>query len=141
MYNWYAVNDPRGLAPTGWHVPTDAEWKTLEMELGMTQAEADAMGLRGTDEGSQLAGNAALWLDGALETNANFGTSGFDGLPGGYRFGNGPFYFLTNNGIWWSASEYDAPTAWQRYLNFDNSKVGRTRDTKRDGCAVRLVKD
>ncbi len=66
LYNWYAVADSRNIAPEGWHVPTDAEWKELEMALGMSQSEADDAGYRGTNEGSKLAGNAGLWTDGEL---------------------------------------------------------------------------
>lgn len=54
LYNWYAVDDSRNLAPEGWHVPTDEEWKELEMYLGMSQSEADDTGYRGTDEGGKL---------------------------------------------------------------------------------------
>ena len=71
LYNWYAVNDPRRLEPAGWHVPTDEEWKVLEMVLGMSRAEVDGFGPRGTNEGSKLAGNEALWADGNLKSNKN----------------------------------------------------------------------
>jgi uncharacterized protein (TIGR02145 family) len=57
LYNWYAVDDSRGLAPEGWHVPSDDEWKQLEMYLGMSQSEADDYGWRGTDEGGEVKGN------------------------------------------------------------------------------------
>jgi uncharacterized protein (TIGR02145 family) len=141
LYNWYAVNDPRGLTPAGWHVPTDAEWKTLEMELGMTQAEADAIGFRGTDEGSQLAGNAGLWTDGALETNANFGASGFAGLPGGWRSFSDAFYGMGSHAYWWSSSESSASNARYRYLYYNNSGVNRIYTDKKTGFAVRCVRD
>lgn len=54
LYNWFAVDDDRGLCPTGWHVPTDGEWMTLEMELGMSESQANSIGWRGTDQGSQM---------------------------------------------------------------------------------------
>ncbi len=66
LYNWYAVNDACNIAPEGWHVPTDADWKKLEMILGISQAEVNSDNLHGTNEGSKLAGNAALWNDGEL---------------------------------------------------------------------------
>jgi uncharacterized protein (TIGR02145 family) len=141
LYNWYAVNDPRGLTPAGWHVPTDAEWKTLEMELGMTQAQADAIGFRGTDEGSQLADNAALWRNGLLETNANFGASGFDGLLGGYRLYNGSFYNIGNTIFWWASSEAGSTNAWSRQLYYNNARVYRNSGNKKNGYYVRLVQD
>jgi len=141
LYNWYAVNDPRGLAPEGWHIPTDEEWKTLEMCLGMSQTEADGSGWRGTDQSSQLAGRADLWQDGNLETNANFGTSGFSALPGGGRGSNGAFDDIGCNAYWWSSSEYDATLAWIRILYFLNSKVYRSSRDKDYGFSVRCVKD
>ena len=76
LYNWHAVNSGN-LCPDGWHVATDAEWKTLEMELGMSQTEAGNNEWRGTNEGSKLAGNATLWKDGALESDSEFGSSSF----------------------------------------------------------------
>ena len=60
LYDWYAVNDSRKIAPAGSHVPTDDDWKELEMYLGLSQSEADDTGWRGTNEGSKLAGNASL---------------------------------------------------------------------------------
>ena len=91
LYNWYAV-ETGNLAPEGWHVPTDDEIKELEMYLGMSQEEADDTGWRGTNEGSKLAGRADLWIDGDLGNNPEFGTSGFDFLPGGYRLHDGGSY-------------------------------------------------
>jgi uncharacterized protein (TIGR02145 family) len=141
IYNWYAVNDPRGLAPAGWHVPTDDEWKELEMCLGMTQSEADQYGGRGTDQGSQLAGRADLWSDGDLENNANFGTSGFFALPGGYRIYGGTFIDIGTNGGWWSATEGNAAIAWNRLLFYDWSYIIRSFVSKEAGFSVRCVRD
>ena len=95
LYNWYAVDDSRNIAPEGWHVPTDEEWMELEMALGMSESEANIITWRGTDQGSQLAGSANLWDDGYLENNAEFGTSGFNALPGGFRnFGGGGYDYM-----------------------------------------------
>jgi uncharacterized protein (TIGR02145 family) len=141
LYNWYAVTTGK-LCPSGWHVPSDAEWKTLEMYLGMTQAQADATGWRGTDQGSKLAGSANLWTDGVLDQNANFGTSGFSALPGGYRdYSGGSFYGLGYDGYWWSSTEYGGSDAWYRYLYYYNANVGRYNDYKRNGFSVRCLRD
>ena len=78
LYNWYAVNDSRGLCPDGWHIPTDAEWITLEIELGMSSSEANTTGFRGTDQGAQLMSSP---LDSPSANGTN--TSGFSALPGG----------------------------------------------------------
>jgi len=142
LYNWYAVNDSRGLAPAGWHVPTDDDWKELEMYLGMTQQQADDGGYRGTNEGSKLAGNADLWYNGALENNAEFGTSGYSALPGGYRYSNnGNFINIGNNAYFWSSSEYSNNSAWHRTLYYFYSEVYRYNNYKKLGFSVRCVRD
>jgi len=141
LYNWYAVTTGK-LCPSGWHVPSDAEWKTLEMYLGMTQAQADATGWRGTDQGSKLAGNASLWTDGALDQNVNFGTSGFSALPGGSRnHSDGSFSSLGNYGYWWSSTVYDGSNAWYRSLYCNNANVLRYNYDKRSGFSVRCLRD
>ena len=141
LYNWDAVSDIRNIAPEGWHVPTDEEWKQLEMYLGMSQAEADDTGWRGTDQGSQLAGNAGLWSDGALENNAAFGSSGLAALPGGYRDGNGDFDNVGNFAGFWSAAGSSSASAWSRLLSFGNGYVYRLGDDERGGFSVRLLRD
>ena len=83
LYNWFAVNDARGLCPSGWHVPTDGEWMTMEMALGMSESEANDTGYRGTDQGTQL--KTTYGWDGINGTNS----SGFSGLPGGWRHSEG----------------------------------------------------
>jgi len=100
LYNGYAVNDSRGLCPSGWHVPTDGEWVTLEIELGMTSSEANDIGWRGTDQGVQM--KASFSGDPSWDgTN----TSGFSALPGGMRGDNlGSYGNQCFNGMWWSAS-------------------------------------
>ena len=73
LYNGYAVDDARGLCPSGWHVPTDEEWMALEMELGMSESEANSTGWRGTDEGTQLRSTYG-WYEGGNGAD-NFGFS------------------------------------------------------------------
>ncbi|MFC1562338.1 FISUMP domain-containing protein, partial [candidate division KSB1 bacterium] len=104
LYNWYAVDDSRGLAPEGWHVPTDEEWKELEMYLGMSQSEADTSGWRGTDEGDKLkeTGTSHWGSPNAGATNE----SGFTALPGGYRsISTGTFLNFYHIAIFWSSTE------------------------------------
>lgn len=143
LYNWYAVDYSRNIATAGWHVPTDNEIKELEIYLGMTQAQADDTGYRGTNEGSMLAGNANLWYDGALENNSEFGTSGFTALPGGYRYGyDGGFYDIGYYAGFWSSTEYYSyNSAWYRSLNYRNSEVVRGNSSKVHGFSVRCVRD
>ena len=119
LYNWYAVTDGAGLCPTGWHVPTDAEWTTLETQLG----------------GASVAGGkmkSVSW-DGD-------NTSGFSGLPAGGRYSDGYFYLLGDDGYWWSSSP-DGGLAIYRYLNSGLSSVFRNSSNPRNGFSVRCLQD
>ena len=142
LYNWFAVVDSGHIGPAGWHVPTDVEWKELEMVLGMSPGEADGWGWRGTNEGSQLAGNAALWADGILVNDTAFGSSGFTALPAGYRnFYSGYIHNVGNYAYFWSASESSSSNAWSRVLYYDYSGVYRYSSNRQSGFAVRLLRD
>jgi uncharacterized protein (TIGR02145 family) len=144
LYNWFAVTDPRGIAPEGWHVPTDEEIMQLEMSLGMTWEEAHDEFRRGTNEGSKLAGNADLWTDGNLENDPEFGSSGFELLPGGLRSGNNSgFFYLNTDGGFWSTTESteDNSMAWYRSLYYEETDVYRYFYFKRMGISVRCVRD
>jgi len=142
LYNWYAVDDNRNIAPEGWHVPSDAEWKELEVYLGMDSTVADESYSRGTNEGSKLAGNAELWDSGALENDSEFGSSGFTALPGGDRSGyNGSFWGLGFTASFWSATDNGA-YAWYRKLYNSRSDIDRRQYYyKGDGFSIRCVKD
>jgi len=141
LYNWYAVDDARGVCPEGWHVPTDEEWMELEMTLGMSYEEAHSYGYRGTDQGSQLAGNAGLWNNGGLENNGEFGTSGFMALPGGYRNSSyGTYYYMGIYDSFWSSTAYNSHDAWYRGLYYNHSEVRRQDSSKHYGFSVRCVR-
>lgn len=113
LYRWdemmqYTTDEgAQGICPTGWHIPTDDEFKAMEIALGMTQSEADNSGYRGTDQGSQLGGIDSLWTDGDLDQNVAFGTSNFDAIPGGSRSNAGNYSQLSNNNYIWTSSESD----------------------------------
>ena len=134
LYNWYAVDDERGLCPTGWHVPTDGEWMTLEMELGMTEAQANDIHGRGTDQGDQMKTTYGWDFPG---TNS----SGFSGLPGGARSTNGNFYNAGGNGNWWSSSPIGLFSAWTRFMFFDGKRVYRLDGYRQIGFSVRCLRD
>ena len=143
LYNWAAATDERGVCPEGYHVPTDDEYKVLEMYLGMSESEANDTGSRGTNEGSKLAGGADLWYSGILKNNSEFGSSGFTGLPAGYRgYDNGTYSATMGwSGSFWSSSESSSGNAWSRELNYDDSNVSRTSNDKRGGFSVRCLGD
>jgi len=143
LYNWYAVDDARGLCPSGWHVPTDGEFMTLEMELGMSESEANGIGWRGTDQGTQMKSSAS---DSPAWNGTN--TSGFSGLAGGGRFNDGGFGGGGSTGVFWSASasgffdQDDAGAfAWIRCLLGGSGEVDRFTNFHRHGHSVRCVRD
>ena len=140
LYNWYAVNDSRNIAPTGWHVPTDEEWKELEMYLGMSQSDADNEDLRGTDEGGKLKETGTTHWNSPNTGATN--SSGFTAFPGGYRdYGGGAYLGVGGHGGWWSSTGYDSSLVWGRYLYYNLSRVYRFSSSKRDGFSVRCVRD
>ena len=137
LYNWYAVDDSRGLCPSGWHVPTDGEWMALEMELGMTSSEANDTGWRGTDQGAQMKSSPS---DSPSWNGTN--TSGFSALPGGLRDDySGYFNYGGDDGYLWSASPDGTSFAWYRYLTSASDFVGRSSDGQRLGFSVRCLRD
>jgi len=139
LYNWYAVDDSRDIAPAGWHVPTDEEWKQLEMYLGMSQEDADKTAWRGTDEGGKLKETGTEhWLD--PNTGAT-NVSGFSALPGGYRSHYGTFLLIGQGADYWSATQGSSQDAWFRSLDYSNSDIRREDISKPYGFSVRCVRD
>jgi uncharacterized protein (TIGR02145 family) len=130
LYNWYAVNDPRGLAPAGWHIPIDFEWTILSKCVGGDAVAGAALKESGT----------ALWVP----TNAGAtNSSGFTALPGGYRNIGGTYYTVGNGGKFWSATAAESRPSfsWYRYLFNGNSIFQKTNNNMQDGYSVRCVKD
>ena len=126
LYNFHAVETGK-LCPTGWHVPTDAEWAVLNDYLG-------ANGHSGT-EGTALKATSG-WSGGN-------GTDdyGFLGLPGGYRSSNGYFSSIGGYGSWLSSSQSNTSNAWYRYLYSTNDNVNRDYYSKTFGFSVRCLRD
>ncbi len=114
----------------------------LESYLDMPESELYLSGYRGTDQGSQLAGNADLWNSGNLENDPAFGSSGFLALPGGYRnYGNGYYSNMGDNGDFWSFTATNSSSAWPRNLYYYISEVDRYYNDKRYGISVRCLGD
>ena len=123
LYNWFAVNDTRGLAPKGYHIPTDAEWTILTDNLG--------------EEAGTKMKSTSGWDNNGNGTN----TSGFAGLPGGFRYNYGYFYYIGAYGSWWSSSEYNPNNALYRGLGYSNGNVYRSYGSKLSGFSVRCLRD
>jgi uncharacterized protein (TIGR02145 family) len=140
LYNWLAVNDSRNIAIAGWHVPTDEEWKELEMYLGMSQSQADDVGYRGSDEGGKMKETGTTHWNSPNEGATN--ESGFTALPGGYRtYGAGHFVTMGNLAYFWSSTEGNSNEAWFRVLDSGTPRVSRYSDNKCRGVSIRLVRD
>ena len=128
LYNWYAVNDPRGLAPVGFHIPSDNEWNTLVTYLG---GEAVA--------GVKLK-TATEWQTCATCT-VGTNSSGFTALPGGCRPSDGICTSIGGYANWWSSTEANATEAWTRPLSYDREDASRYNYVKHSGYYVRCIKD
>lgn len=125
LYNWYAVNDPRGIAPEGWHIPAEAEWtKLTEVSGGENEA------------GAKMKATGGWYKNG----NGN-NLRGFSALPGGSRKSTGEFESAGLNANWWSASEGSKDNAWARSINFGYGSLNRDYHYKRYGFSVRCLKN
>jgi uncharacterized protein (TIGR02145 family) len=129
MMQYTTTEGTRGVCPVGWHLPTNAEWTALEAAQPSP------------DKGSRLAGNAALWVDGALEQSIYFGTSGFAALPAGRRRTDGSFGNQGNNAFIWSSTQTGASFANFRFLYYDTTDVGPSSHSKAYGFSVRCLQD
>ena len=139
LYNWYTVADARNLCPTGWHVPSDAEWNRLVKYLDATADTACINCLQSSLAGGMMkSAGTQYWL--SPNTNAT-NSSGFSGLPGGTRFNDGSYYNIGGNGHWWSSTQNSTTGAWNRNLPYSNGGVLRNDYNKRLGFSVRCVRD
>ena len=143
LYNWYAVIDPRGLAPMGWHIPSDSEWTVLSNCLGGYLVAGGKVKSTGT-----LEAGTGLWLD---PNTAASNSSGFTGLPAGLRTGDMALDFsgIERSAYWWSRTNFSITRAWSRQATFVDSILdwgvgvasGEPPFLKFYGMSVRCVKD
>ena len=127
LYNWFAVNDKRGLAPKGWHIASDEEWTKLSAYFGTDTISAGKLKEKDT----------LHWASPNIAGNE----SGFTALPGGYRLGLGGFYSLGVTGHFWTSTEYNELGAWLRYMIHRDERIRRFYADKFNGNSVRCVKD
>jgi uncharacterized protein (TIGR02145 family) len=126
LYNWYAVSDPRGLAPEGWHVATDEEWKAIVNLFG---GEDFAGGKLKAKTGWDTPNNEA--------TNE----SGFNATPGGQCDNLGNFFDVGKFNYIWNATTYKEELAWHYYIMNNSGGVGHGTQNYKFGMSVRCVKD
>lgn len=146
LYNWFAVNDPRGLAPKGWHVASDKEWTRMTDYLGGDTLAGDKIkNITGWNE--TYGGGGPYAADAKLESGDGTNTSGFAALPGGDR----NYAVFGSLGVWaffWTSTEYDfgvgeknTEFAYYRSLHNYGGWVYRANIKKWEGYSVRCVKD
>ena len=123
LYNYWAIIDPRGLAPAKWHIPNDEEWQRVTLFLG----------------GAKVAGGKMKSTTGWNNKNGT-NKSNFSAIPGGSRDAEGLFRSIGNFSIWWSMQEYGAETAWGREIGPGN-KISRFSYQKGNGFSIRCVRD
>ena len=140
MMQYVTTEGTQGICPDGWHLPTDAEWMTLEEEVeSSTSVNWNTTGWRGTDAGGNLKETGTTyWL--SPNTGAT-NSSGFTALPGGYRVTDWSFNDVSGNGLWWSSSPGDSSNPWFRSLYFGSAQVGRDVNFKSFGFSVRCLED
>ncbi len=155
LYNWYAVmgihdaeptTPNKEFAPEGWHVPSDAEWFTLENHL-----IANGYNYDGSITGNNIIAKAMASIsgwnsstnEGAVGNNQSLNNdSGFNAFPGGYRSViDGSFNTEGNNAIFWSSTESDTYLAWSRFLNFNFNNLTKSSTFAKEGFSVRFVRD
>ena len=129
LYTWYAVTDGRFICPTGWHLPTDDEWTTMEGFLGGILFSGSVLKETGNKH----------WIA-PYNTDANNMTC-FTALPAGYRPASGSFALLHNEAHFWSATESETSKAWERMLSATSFSTARQGADKRAGLSVRCIKD
>src|ERR1022692_3665081 len=127
LYNWFAVNDSRGVAPNGWHVPSYSEWADITNYLG----------------GVNEAGSKMKYTEGWKSNGNGTNESGFAGLASGNRYNDGMFLLIGSNGDWWSTLTLESSTifAWYSSLKDDNADISMYVENKVTGHSVRCVRD
>lgn len=139
LYNFQAVTDSRNLAPAGWHVPTDEEWKIMEKYIGMSEVQASNLAWRGTNEAEKLVIKSSLgWPTNAIL----FGEDevGFSALPGGVRISDGTTNTSQSVGFWWTSSLKDNKANY-RYIDAQFKQIFRQYTYPNYGMSIRCVKD
>lgn len=122
--------------PAGWHLPSDEEWKELELYLGLSEAEVENTGIRGSDQGNKLKSTSG-WAENGNGTNA----FGFGALPGGFRTSFGSSLANEYYGLWWTATAADSSTAWFRMIQSSNTGIIRNLAYKEEAYSVRCIKN
>ena len=136
LYNAAAVMDPRSLCPSNWHVPSDNEWTTLELFLGMEEIETSDTGWRGENEGFLLKSETGWY-----ENGNGIDAMGFDAKAAGIRYHHGAYAYVLKNLTIWSSSVDQSGILWYRHLHYTESGIQRSTYNNQVGFSVRCIKD
>ena len=134
LYNWYAVNDPRGLAPQGWRIPNEGDWNRLVKFIDLSADTTCQSCTQSTTAGAAM--KSPIW-----RVPGYTNSSGFSGHPGGLRDVIGQPFGIGEIGVWWSIGELDDGRAWTRQLYINNSNLNKINGAKWYGFSVRVLKD
>jgi uncharacterized protein (TIGR02145 family) len=142
LYDWLTATannhgNGKDICPKGWHIPTDLEWKELEMFLGMTKAEADTTATRNSGNAGKKLKASEGWDDNGNGDNR----SGFTALPGGCRNPAGYFLYKGKATAMWTSTEANAENAWNRIILFNSLGIDRLIWSKLNGRSVRCIRD
>jgi uncharacterized protein (TIGR02145 family) len=124
LYNWHTVNDPRGLCPAGWRVPTHNEWTAITQFLGGEKTAGTTLKM------------STGWTPGFPGNNA----SGFNGRPAGFRAADGSFGGIGSYGYWWSATASNINGAWGRFVDYNQEGIFMMDGYKKSAFSVRCVR-
>lgn len=140
LYNWKVIDNIKMIAPKGWHIPSDEEWKTLEKTLGMQTSESEKTAWRGSVEADKLLAKYKAPTESEIYA---FGTneSGFTGLFAGCRLFSGAINKEKNTAFWWTSTPSSGNEAWYRYIDAKQKKVFRHHTYTTYGFSIRCIKD
>ncbi len=138
LYNWYAVNDPRGLAPEGWHIPGNKEWNTLILWIDPSADTTELIPVSTSAGGAMKEPGTIYWLDPNQDAT---NSSGFTGLPGGVRGYERGFASIGKACSLWSITENDIATAWIYGILSRSGNISRFYTNKHSGFYIRCVKN
>ena len=140
LYNWNVINNIKIVAPKGWHIPSDDEWKTLEKTIGMETADLEKTAWRGTNEADKLLAKYKAPTESELYA---FGTneSGFSALFAGCRLFSGAINQEKNTAFWWTSTPSTGNEAWYRYIDANQKKIFRQHTYTNYGFSIRCIKD
>ena len=140
LYNWKVIDNIKIIAPKGWHIPSDDEWKTMEKTIGMQNVELDKTAWRGNEEADKL---LAKYFAPAESELYAFGTneSGFNALFAGCRLFKGGLNKEKNTAFWWTSTPFNEKEAWYRYIDAKQKKVFRQHTYTSYGFSIRCIKD